>query len=352
MKRFLSLLLLTLAALPALAQASRGEITYIGRVEKDGDAVLANWTGAMAIVRFQGKTLSLVFEDSGCDFVNVWVDQEPGVTADQVLKLEGAGTMELARFRKAGEHVVYIQKRTEGEQGCIRFKDFVTDETLLQARPLGERVIEIVGDSYTCGYGTESASRDEPFRSSEENCNLSYSGILGRYFDADVIRVAHSGRGIARNYGGFQGSLMPELYRHVHDDARSPIWEPDYHPDIVLIYLGTNDFSTGLQPSLEAWLAGYLDLLSAIRAFHPGVPVLCVASKANPLLEDYVKEAATRCELPGVHWAALQADIHNDTTDLGASWHPNHRGQRKVASAMAPYIATVTGWELPLKPLE
>lgn len=351
MKKTILLLGLLMLSLQGYSQ-----VTYIGRVLRDNaGTVRADWSGTMAIVRFEGKSLSLAYAESGEDYLNIWVDQEPGVEADAVIHLpQGEGEIELCSFKKKGAHTVYLQKRSEGEYGCITFSSFKTDGTLLQARPWKERVIEIVGDSYTCGYGVEAPDRDCPFVLSEENCNKSYSGILGRYFQADVVRISHSGRGIVRNYGDSDpGRTMPVRYPGVFDAAEGPEWAPDYTPDIVVIYLGTNDFSVGKQPSLESWCQGYKTLLEEIREFHGNeVPILCVASNADPMLTDYVRTAATRSGLPNIHWTAIQKDGHNTTSDLGASWHPNYQGMRKVASLMAPYIATLTGWPLPLAPIE
>ena len=37
----------------------------------------------------------------------------------------------------------------------------------------------------------------------------------------------------------------------------------------------------------------------------------------------------------------------NWDSDMGANYHPNHHGHRKLAMSVIPYIATITGWELP-----
>lgn len=358
MKRLYILSAVLLVGVQAVAQnsfiADSEEITYIGRVVRADGCVTGDWSGTTAVVSFRGKSLTLNYDEERVDYVNLWIDREPGVEADAVLKLEGRGKAELCSFKKKGEHTVYIQKRTEGETGCLVFRSFETDGVLLRARPWKERVIEIVGDSYTCGYGVEAPGRDSPALAEEENCNKSYSGILGRFFDADVVRISHSGRGIVRNYNdGNPGMTMPVRYLRALDEKALPRWEPDYRPGIVVIYLGTNDFSVGKQPALNAWCAAYTSLLEAIRAnYGPEVPVLCVASNADPLLSGYVAEAVRRSGVPNVHWTAIHAGAHNTDSELGAAWHPNYRGMRKVAALMAPYISTLTGWDMPVKPLE
>ena len=358
-RRIFIIICLFLSGLQAFSQnvysASSPEITYIGRVFREGPVVKADWSGTAVAIRFQGKSLSLDYHETALDDLNVWVDSEPGVEADAVVELKaGDGRLELCSFKKKGEHTVFIQKRTEGENGCITFLSFVTDGVLLEARGWKERVIEVVGDSYTCGYGVEAPDRDSPAIPSQENCNKSYSGILGRFFDADIVRISHSGRGIARNYGdGDPGRTMPVRYTGVFDEEQGPEWTPDYTPDIVVVYLGTNDFSVGKQPSLGSWCASYKTLLQEIRAFHGAdVPILCVASNADSMLASYVKTAVEQSGDPNVHWTAIFTGAHNITTDLGAVWHPNHQGMRKVASLMAPYIATLTGWELPYKAMD
>lgn len=100
-------------------------------------------------------------------------------------------------------HALRIQKRTEGEFGKTTIHRFLLPQSgaLQQANIERSRHIEFIGNSLTCGYGTEGKDRNEPFKLETENCNLSFSTIVSRYFDADYTLVAHSGRGAVRNYG-------------------------------------------------------------------------------------------------------------------------------------------------------
>lgn len=45
-------------------------------------------------------------------------------------------------------------------------------------------------------------------------------------------------------------------------------------------------------------------------------------------------------------WFKGSVSAHNYEDDLGASGHPNYRGQLKVASCIIPYISTMTGWKM------
>jgi len=329
-------------------------ITYIGRTEAKDGVVSFDWSGVSARIKFSGKTLKMVCNDSKNDFFNVWIDKEKVPAHDAVISFgRGDTTVFLADKLKKGVHEVIIQKRTEGEQGTMSIKAFVTDGKFLQADGIKERRIEIIGDSYSCGYGTESAKASDPFKAETENCNLTYAAILGRYFDADVQWVAHSGCGIARNYNDSPVATMTERYPNIFDVARGGEWDAGkYLPDIVVIYLGTNDFSRGKQPTFAKWTSNYTTLLNKIRSnYGEQVPILCVASKADDILGDYVREFVSHCGIKNVAWTSIQAFAHNNDSDLGASWHPNYAGHRKVACCMIPYVSTLTGWEMPDKPV-
>ena len=45
-------------------------------------------------------------------------------------------------------------------------------------------------------------------------------------------------------------------------------------------------------------------------------------------------------------------EVHNNDSDLGASWHPNYTGHLKKAYTLIPVISTLTGWPMETKPVE
>ena len=350
-------LLLAFLTLEAKEQikGSDPRITYVGRTEVLGESVSFDWSGVTGIITFKGTSLELEYSDSGCSYINVWIDEEPSARNGRTVRLGEEGTISIACGLKKGTHTVTIQKRTEGKEGRLCFSAFHTDGEFLQSRELKERKMEFIGDSYTCGYGTESGSRYDKFLAETENCNLTYAAIAGRYFDADITLVSHSGRGVARNYNSIEpGITMVSKYSQTYDECEEPQWNPSpFTPDIVVIYLGTNDFSKGLQPSLEKWTREYGKLLTKVRNnYGENVPILCVASKASSLMGSYVEHAVTTSGIANVHWTSIQEAAHNDGSDLGAADHPNYSGQRKVASCVIPYISTLTGWDMPFKPYE
>lgn len=342
--------------------ASDARITWIGRTLASGDSVKFDWTGVYARLKFKGSSLTVSASDTKKNYYNVWLDRSMDQEPDKVVAIRDTNTTlvlfspeELrARYgrKQAGlEHTVVIQKRTEGEQGVATFVSFSTEGTFLQADPPKERILEYVGDSYTCGYGAENSIRTDPFKPETENQNKTYADILARYFGADQIVLAHSGMGIARNYNdNLKGDYMPDRYCRTFDTAKEPIWDARasrLRPSITVIYLGTNDFSTSRQPSRRMFTANYIALMKRIKEnYGEDYPILCIAPMRDPGLPDYVRGAVEACGLKNVHFMALWPGLHNDDSDLGASGHPNYEGHRKKACAILPYISTIMGWPL------
>ena len=320
--------------------ASDSRIEYTGRTLVNGDEVTYDWSGVYFRVKFNGPYLAMKCSDTKNCWFNLWVDKEMSPKADKVFMVGAADTLVvLAEGLGKGEHEVILQKRTEGEQGRFTVHKFLTEGELLQAQGRKERHIEFIGDSYTCGYGTESGDRTDPFLAETENCNLTYAAITARYFGADFNLVSHSGQGIARNYDDFRpGYNMPDRYSQTFDESQEYNWTPDmapYRPDVVVIYLCTNDFSTARQPHETIFAGRYIELLKKIKAnYGEDIPVLCMASNVTPFSFDYIRNACMMSGLKNVSYMGLTKDAHNSEDDLGASWHPNYQGHIKVASCM------------------
>ncbi len=75
-----------------------------------------------------------------------------------------------------------VQKRTEAEQGRTTLYGVEADGALLDLPPAPSRLIEFIGDSHTCGYGTEGKTVSEPFTPETENCDLAWGLHRGALF--------------------------------------------------------------------------------------------------------------------------------------------------------------------------
>ena len=360
-------LLLAAPAFPDITvPASDSRITYVGRTLTEADDVSFDWSSTYAKISFQGESLAVHASDTGKDYFNVWIDRDMSAEADKVLCINSKDTLlsivtaaDFKKGKKQATHSVIIQKRTEADQGRTTFHSFTVANDLQQASPVKERLIEFVGDSYTCGYGIENSISRNRYTPETQNTSKTYCALLARYFDADFITVSHSGKGIARNYDDSDKQsrwYMPDRYGCTFDNARQPKWEPGtLKPDITMIYLGQNDFSTERQPMRDVFKRNYKRLLKSIKDYYGEEhPILCVSTKVDKLLFDFVRECVEECGYSNVYYDGMFQAVHLDNDqELGADWHPNEKAHIKLAYALIPYFSTITGWEMqPSKPVE
>lgn len=342
--------------------ASDSRVTYVGRTQVVGDNVSFDWTATYLRIAFTGKKLSVRLSDTvGRNFFNVYVDQpQMGPEPTLVIGAHGQDSTIVLFEGKKGNHVVVLQKRTEGEQGTTTLHEFMTDGVFTQAAPLKERMIEVVGDSYTCGYGAENSVKRDPFKAETECSAKSYAGIVARYFDADYVAVAHSGMGIARNYNSkFADWYMPDRYLQTFDmdSTQATRWDASksaFKPAITIVWLGANDFSCSMQPSYESYAKHYYQLIREIRAnYGEDHPILCCARKDLDILFMYVRRMVLDSDMKDIYYVGFFGGLfHDDDRNLGASYHPNYEAHRKVASVLIPYVGTITEWELQDRPIK
>lgn len=358
MKTFPILLMMACAAVANAAPnrapyaASDSVIRYTGRTLTLPDGSVAfDWAGTYADTRLKGKDLSIRLSDTGTNYYNVFVDGE----LHNVVKTCGNDTViSFVSGLDGRDHALRIQKRTEGESGKTTFHQFITGRrgALSKEPATHKRHIEFIGNSLTCGFGTEGKDRNEPFKKETENCNLSFSTIIPRYFNADYTLIAHSGRGAVRNYGDsvrVSAVTMKDKMLQTFDEDNSVKWDfsTGYRPDLVVINLGSNDFSVEPQPYKSEFIKAYTQILRQIREGYGDVPVICVYSCTVPApVYPFFEEAVASMNDANIHLVRLPDGLLNDTDDLGAVWHPNYNGQRKIAMSLIPQIATIMGWEI------
>ncbi|MDO9040271.1 MAG: GDSL-type esterase/lipase family protein, partial [Bacteroidota bacterium] len=265
-------------------------------------------------------------------------------------------TIVIARNIGTHIHKIRIYKRTEGNQGTGSFKGILIPENgeMLEWKDVPSRKIEFIGNSITCGYGAEGLSKSERFKPSTENNYLSYAPIMARAFKADYHIIAHSGMGVVRNYGykeKVSPNAMPDRFNRVYDEHELPLWNfRQWKPDMVVINLGTNDFSTQPFPDKAVFKAGYEKLIDEVKKQYGEVPVFCIV---GPMTDEpcysYVKELVedfrSVYQRKNVYFFGIPTYLMDPDKDLGSDTHPNYSGQRKMAGHVLPVISSILEWD-------
>ena len=338
--------------------ASDKSISWVGRVLVFEDqSVSYDWVGTYLETDFTGGWIAVDVCDAGTSYLNIFID---GVLKDKICVTgKNYHHVVLAEKLSKEKHRLRLQKCTEGENGCVTIKSFLLKPNgTLSPVERKQRMIEIYGDSYTCGYGTESNKANDHFLLETENCDKAYGCIIARYFAADYVLIAHSGQGMVRNYGDknqISEVNMSTRYTQIFDaHGIIPYSFEAYTPDLVIINLGTNDFSPTAIPTDQQYVDAYMDMINTIKSKYKRVKILCITPhSANRYLSACLSLLRQRVYSdPDVFMANSLSDIVTEARDMGADWHPNYQGQKKIAMCLIPQISAIMGWNLTNKIVE
>lgn len=332
-------------------------VTYTGRVQHaDNGDVRFDWTGIYAQTDFSGGAIAVDMSSTRPCYFNVFIDGRfvrkvyvDSLAHQRILLADKLG---------GGTHRLRLQRACEG--GGITTIHGYYGAKGAQLKGVGRkpRMIEVFGDSYTCGYGSDSPNQQEHFKIETENVDHAYACIIARYFDADYAIAAHSGQGMVRNYGDKkQRSDYPMLLRHtkLFDNIDSVEYDfSQYLPDLVLINLGTNDFSREVTPTPDQYVGNYVKMIQNLRKHYGDVPVLCImphsARKYLQVCFPILRERLYNDK--NVYLAEPMLEILRNGRDYGADGHPNYQGHRKIAMKLIPQISNIMDWQMEDRPVK
>ena len=374
MVRSRMLALTLLLALPAVARvpADDPRVVVIGHAVRARAGVVLSWSLTELRARFSGTSLAIDVEERSApapvtstpapsvaatpapraastvrapavetDRLAVTID---GARTDIALPA-GAASVILARGLAPGAHDVSIVKRTEPLVGDVAVRAFVLDDgaALLDAPRARTHRVEIIGDSLATGFGITGNGPDCPFSADTEDATVAFPALLGRRFDADVVAVAWSGRGV---YRGFDGKSdrpsVPALWR-----AAAPT---DRAPDAVVVALGVNDFLEGV-PDRGAFFAAYHALLDDVRKAYPKAWIVLASpmplspkpdDPAATVAPEWIHAILTKRGDGRMSW--VQLPPRDDALGLGCVWHAGPKMHERLAGVIGDHVAKWLKW--------
>ncbi|URZ01903.1 SGNH/GDSL hydrolase family protein [Clostridium felsineum] len=329
---------------------SLSKVLFIGRVDtSDPAGPKFAWSDTTIKANFKGTGISVNLKSAGDNWFNVIVDGK--VQTPINVSTTTLSPIVLASGLTQGKHSIELVKRTEASVGEVQFLGFnVTEGKLLSAPKPSDKRIMFVGDSITCGYGNEGTSQYQSFTTKNENAYLAYGAVTARLIGADSETVCWSGKGLVRNYGGNTTDLMPDLYDRILPYNTTLLWDSSkWIPQVVVINLGTNDFSIGA-PDKTVFTSAYLKFISKIRGQYPKADIYCAV---GPMLNgdnltqarDYVKSTVDSEEALGdkkVHF--IEFPMQDPANGYGEDWHPTVKTHEIMANQLANQIKADLGW--------
>lgn len=99
---------------------------------------------------------------------------------------------------------------------------------------------------------------------------------------------------------------------------------------MVVINLGSKDFSTRLYPLQDEFIHTYMLLINRLRTNYGGILILCISpAVAQRQIVEYIECMRKDLNDKKVYLIILPERLCDPATDLGAAWHPNYKGKKK-----------------------
>lgn len=333
----------------------KAAVRYIGRFDfSDARGPKFAWSASTIYAKFYGKSVSAKLRSFGDNYFLIIID---GKVIINSLKLSDGEekTFLLSSELILGVHEVRIIVRTEYYLGTAQFLgfDFDNGKILPPAPPLKRR-IEIIGDSISCGFGNEAFNRDIEYSPKYDNSYLSYGSIAARDLEAEHIIVARSGFGLIRSYDGNKSNVLPDIYSRILPDDDITWKFESFIPQVVVINLGTNDFSSGFIPSREEFTLAYINLVNKIHKNYKNAKIICaigpvIDGNALEVTKDYIKNYVVNkldkdIDINNKWLYFLEFNPQVESDGYGINGHPSLRTHEIMGKHLAEFIHKILNW--------
>ena len=301
---------------------SDSNIRYIGRWDRrDPNLAHSYWGGAYLRVGFTGTNI-IARVEGGNEMVAI-IDNQPA------RYVQGTGAIALNESPlQPGNHTLLLGSAGQNPELQLKALQLDAGATTL---PVTERkLIEFVGDSITAmpGKGDRNVGN--------------YSWLTAESLNCDHTQIAFSGVALNTGMGFYKGKIGFDQYYFQWQNPnheKQEAWGFSYHPQYVVINLGTNDVKPdGTRPAADEFTTSYEKFLTAIRQKLPDATV--VAMRPLGGFQAQAIRQAVRNRL-----AAGDKNIkYIDTTgwlakdDFSDGIHPNPAGHAKVAGLLSKIL--------------
>lgn len=323
----------------------------LGRVNPETREL--SWPGTGVSFSFTGSSATINLQRmSGSNSAELTVDDVATVIPD----VNGTSISTPPGLSNGTHHVV-LRKRSEALFGSIFLGNITTTGSFEKDEEV-TRKIEFIGDSITVGYGLDGVN---PCRNTAavENNPKTYGALAAAALKADYSMIAWSGIGATRNYPSNPpdpSPIMPVRWtRYNPNDANNSYPFPAAAvPDVVVINLGTNDFSyVGMRDPLnvDTYIAAMVQFVQDIKKRYSTATFFLLTS---PMIgDDYPAGDATKTVQRNALGTVIKqlngTDIHlvdwpTQGSDVGCDYHPSAAAHELGAGIVSAAIAEQMGW--------
>lgn len=329
-----------------LFSADNSKLQYTGRVDFSNPKLPTFWSpGVYVQAKFIGSC-SVVLHDevlygNNHNYIEIAVDNQKPYRIQTKGKTD---TIAIYKGLDEGTHTVTICKDTESGIGYLQFGGIICDQLLaLPAKP--KHKIEYIGDSITCGTGSDLSVNDcgKGQWYDQHNAYLSYGPTSARLLNAQWQLTAVSGIGLMHSCCNMKVE-MPEVFDKVNLRQDSIKWNfNNYQPDVVTVCLGQND---GAQDSVK-FADNYISFVKTIRSHYPKASIVCLTSpmadaNLTKTLKNYLSGIVKSLNKTGDK--NVSSYFFSKRFSHGCGTHPDLAEHQVIAMEVADYIKRLKKW--------
>lgn len=325
-------------------KADNPYIQYTGRIDFSNPALPRFWSPGVYIkAKFTGSYCEVILNDevlygNNHNYIEIIIDNKKPFR----IKIAGkTNTVKAAGGLSNGEHTITICKNTESGNGYLEFVG-LRCKTLLRTDDKPLRKIEFIGNSITCGTGSDLSKIpcDSGQWYDQHNAYLSYGPATARNLKAQWHLTSVSGIGLIHSCCNMN-ITMPEVFNKVNLRINSIKWNfKKYEPQVVTICLGQND---GAQDSAR-FCKAYVNFIKDIRKHYPGADIVCLTSPmADASLATIMKNYLTGI----VDFIREKGDNKVSKYFFSKKYsrgHPDLAEHQQIARELTSYIKKLKGW--------
>jgi Carbohydrate esterase 2 N-terminal/GDSL-like Lipase/Acylhydrolase family len=329
-----------------LFAADHPYIQYTGRIDFTDPQRPRFWQpGVYITARFTGNSCQVILNDevlwgSFHNYLEIVVDGKPARIQTKTKR----DTIIVAEGLSRGVHTLVICKNTEANIGWLELVG-IRCEQLVKPETKPQRKIEFIGNSITCGTGSDISETPcgKGKWQDQHNAYLSYGAVTARKFNAQYHLSAVSGIGVMHSCCNMN-VIMPEVFDKISMRNDTITWDFNkYQPDVVTVCLGQND---GIQDS-AIFCRNYISFIKRLRGYYPYARIVCLSSPmADASLGVFMKKTLTAV----VHEMNKSGDngiykyFFSKQYHQGCDSHPDLAEHQLIAGELETYLKNIMKW--------